>query len=338
MARLSDLVREQPQPPEPPGSPQPSGTDTRSSAPTAYTPATQEPNSPSQDSTDWYRLAQDELTRLMHGVQQGSLRSLGDLPRIAVGIVDSLSRGNRLFMRILSGDADSPLIGNLVNVAILAIKIAIGLEYERRELERLALAGLVHDVGMFSVPEAFVAKAGPLSASERDVIDKHPEVGAELLSGLGSGYGWLAQVALQEHERWLGQGYPKKLKGPQIHPYAQIIGIADVFDALVSPRPYHQRILPHEAVRELLVAEKSAFSREVVKSLVEQLSMYPLGTYVRLNSGEVGVVTELKPRYPLRPIIRVNPDAERGRGETKDLDLSTTTLLHIVEVIKPVEA
>src|SRR5438093_13079276 len=114
-----------------------------------------------------------------------------------------------------------------------------------------------------------------------------------------SSYSRLSQVVRQAQERWKGQGYPNKLKGSQIHDYAQIIGIVDIFDALIIPRRYRRRILPHEAVRELLMAEQSSFSRELIRALVEQLSVYPVGTTVGLNTGEVGVVTERNAGYPV---------------------------------------
>lgn len=337
MARLSDLVREQVQPSPFLESVRPwkgNGTAVLSSPPAPAPPAQ---NVNAQDHTDWYRLALDELPRVMQSAQEGAVHTLGDLHRIAAGIVESVTTHDRLLTQVLSGSGDSTLVGNLVNVAVLATRLATGLRYDTEDLERLALAALVHDVGMFALPTSLLTKSEPLNSSERAAIERHAEVGAEILSGLGSGYAWLAHVTLQEHERWLGQGYPMKHKGPQIHPYAQVIGVADVFDALINLRPYKRPFLPHEAVREVLVTEKAAFSRDILKALVEQVSLYPLGTCVRLNSGEVGVVTELNPRFPLRPVIRVRADGDPDVGARKRIDLCATTVLHIVEVVKPGE-
>jgi len=112
---------------------------------------------------------------------------------------------------------------------------------------------------------------------------------------------------------------------------AQIIGAVDVFDALVTPRPYRRRFFPHEAVRELLVAERSAFPREVVKALVEQLSAYPLGTLVRLTTGEVGSVVGTNGEFPLRPIVAVESD---GGREKREIDLSLSPLVSIIETVE----
>jgi hypothetical protein len=221
-----------------------------------------------------------------------------------------------------------------VNVAVLATKVGAGLGYHGKELERLTFAGLLHDIGLFAVPQSLITKSGRLTRDERTLIEQHPELGYQAIRKAGPKYDWLAQVVRQAHERWNGQGYPNKLKERQISEFAQIIGVVDVFDALVSPRGYRRRFFPHEAVRELVVAERAAFPREVVKALVEQLSAYPLGTSVRLTTGEVGSVMRINTRYPLRPVVWIGGDTIRGQ-EGRQLDLSLMPLVSIIETLEP---
>ncbi len=336
MARLSDLVRDHGDSTPEPGPERTGQGGEAAPFPRPSTPAAA-PGTGSASGPDWYKLAVDELTRFEPVFQQGTLGNLGELPYIAHGIAESLLASDWLLAQVYAGTPGRQVITNSVNVAILATRLGTGLRYEIEELARLALGGLLHDVGMFNVPEAIINQPQPLSVSDREVIEQHPEVGAEIVATLGSPYAWLKQVAAQEHERWSGQGYPNGLAEGEIHPHAQLIGIADVFDALISPRPYRHKLAPHEAIRELLVREKTSFSRPIMKALVEQLSMYPLGTCVRLNTGEVGFVTGSKSTYPLRPIIQMGTRSEGDTGEPKIVDLSTSTLLHIVEVVKPVE-
>jgi hypothetical protein len=197
------------------------------------------------------------------------------------------------------------------------------------------LAGLVHDIGLFAVPPSVVTKSGKLTSEERTLIEQHPELGHQLLKKLGGEWQWLALVVRQAHERYNGRGYPNRLKGRDIHEFAQIIGAVDVFDALVTPRPYRRRFFPHEAVRELLVAERSAFPREIIKALVEQLSAYPLGTLVRLTTGEVGSVVGINVQFPLRPIVEVVTDSMAGSGADKrEIDLSLSPLVSIIETVE----
>ena len=284
--------------------------------------------------TDWYRIAQEQLTGVALAVQRQDQLDLEALSALATGIAEALKRSDQLLVQAMSGPAGPPLITNLVNVGILATKVGAGLGYHGKELERLTFAGLLHDIGLFAVPQSLITKSGRLTHDERTLIEQHPELGYQAIRRAGPKYDWLAQVVSQAHERWNGQGYPNKLKGRQISEFAQIIGVVDIFDALVSPRGYRRRFFPHEAVRELMVAERTAFPREVVKALVEQLSAYPLGTSVRLATGEVGSVMRVNTRYPLRPVVWIEGDAAYGQ-DGRQLDLSRTPLVSIIETLEP---
>lgn len=283
--------------------------------------------------TDWYGLAQERLTAVALAVQRQEPLDLVALSALAVEISESLKRNDQLVVQAMSGPSGPPLITNLVNVGILATKVGARLGYHGKELEQLTFAGLLHDIGLFAVPQSLITKSGRLTQDERTLIEQHPELGYQTIRKAGQQYEWLAQVVRQAHERWNGQGYPNKLKGRQVCEFAQIIGVVDIFDALVSPRGYRRRFFPHEAVRELMVAERTSFPREVIKALVEQLSAYPLGTSVRLTTGEIGAVMRVNTRYPLRPVVWVEGDAAYGQ-EGRQVDLSCTPLVSIIETLE----
>jgi hypothetical protein len=286
---------------------------------------------------DWYSIAQEQLTGLALAVQRQDELDLESLSTLATEIAEALKRSDQLLVQAMSGPAGPQLITNLVNVGILATKVGARLGYHGKELERITFAGLLHDIGLFAVPQSLITKSGRLTQDERTLIEQHPELGYQTIQKAGQKYDWLAQVVRQAHERWNGQGYPNKLKGREICEFAQIIGVVDIFDALVSPRGYRRRMFPHEAVRELIVAERMAFPREVVKALVEQLSAYPLSTSVRLTTGEVGSVLRVNARYPLRPVVWIEGDAPHGQ-ERRQLDLSRTPLVSIIETLEPPDA
>ena len=285
--------------------------------------------------TDIYRQAEEQLAAVATAIQRQDRIDLEGLSAQAADIVDSMGRDDQLVVQALAGPSGSTLVTNLINVSILAEKVGTNLGYYGKELHRLTLAGLVHDIGLFAVPQSIVTKSGPLTREERTLIEQHPELGYQVIRKLGSDWDWLAQVVRQAHERWNGQGYPNRLKGREISELAQIIGAADVFDALVTPRPYRRRFFPHEAVRELVVAERAAFPREISKALVEQLSAYPLGTLVRLTTGEVGTVVGINARFPLRPIVEVGGGTAQGiEQEARQLDLSLAPLVSITETVE----
>jgi hypothetical protein len=285
---------------------------------------------------DLYRRAEQQLSEVAAAVQRQDAIDLDQLSGLGTAIAEAVGHNDRLVVHAMSGPLGPPLITNLINVAVISAKVGAGLGYYGQELQRLVLAGLVHDIGLFVIPPSVVTKSGRLTQDERTLIEQHPELGYQVIRKAGPEWEWLAQVVRQAHERWNGQGYPNRLKGRQISELAQIIGVVDVFDALVTPRPYRRRFFPHEAVRELIVAERAAFPREIVKALVEQLSAYPLGTLVRLTTGETGTVVRINAEFPLRPVVQIGT----GRGdasdqETHELDLSRAPLVSVIETLEP---
>jgi hypothetical protein len=330
MARLNELVRNQ-------GAIAPGeGAVSFKDLPAAPVKATgEQPAQWVQEADECYARAKRELAAIGAAVRTAHAFSLEGPTQVAEAIVASLAHGDRLLVKAISGQPGDLLVSNLINTAILSIKLAKGLQYSREDLCRLGLAALLHDVGMWMVPDALLTKSGALSSEERTLLKRHPEVGAQAIRRLGPDAEWLAEIVYQEHERFDGRGYPRGIKGGEIHEYAQIIGLADILDALLTTRPYRRRFLPHEAVREVVTREKAAFSTRVLKCLIQQFSVYPLGTRVRLNSGETGEVTELNPHSPLRPVVRVYLDASHvPLREPRIQDLSKTSLVHITEVVQ----
>jgi HD-GYP domain-containing protein (c-di-GMP phosphodiesterase class II) len=284
---------------------------------------------------DLYHRAEEQLTSVASAIQRQDRIDLEGLSTLATEFADSIGENDQLVVQALAGPSGSTLITNLVNVSILATKVGGGLGYYGEELRHLSLAGLVHDIGLFAVPQSVVTKSGRLTREERTLIEQHPELGYQLIRKVGQQWDWLAQIVRQAHERWNGQGYPNRLRGRDIHELAQIIGAVDVFDALVTPRPYRRRFFPHEAVRELVVVERLAFPREIIKALVEQLSAYPLGTLVRLTTGEVGTVVGTNKQFPLRPVVEVGTESVQAPGQgSREIDLSLSPLVSVIETVE----
>jgi len=330
VARLTDLIRGQSS--EAAFSPDVKNS-THSMTPTSL-PIPSSTIVPSAAETDWHQCACHELQKIKRAVQTKQPWTVDELALIASGVVSSLRANDQLLQTVLRQDAGDYLVNNAVNVAIVSVKIAEALRYESAKLEQVALAGLLHDLGMFALPDSLVYKTEALTEEELHDVREHPQHGARLFKEVGEAYPWVGRVILQEHERWGGSGYPNQLTGDQIDEMALIIGLADVFDALMNSRPYRSGVSPHRAIRALLVNGKTMFPYHLLKALVDQLSIYPLGTTVRLNTGETGVVSQLNWRYPLRPILQVLQQAASGHVPvSKTVDLRTETSIHIVEVV-----
>lgn len=286
---------------------------------------------------DWYALAKAGITQLASAVQKQSPLDFKNIPPIADGMVKELSANEVLLTKALIPSGPS-LIENMVNVAIFSIKVGLGLGYNVEQLRKLGLAALVHDLGMFRLPPALLENDGRWSKEQQAVLQRHPLTTAELVQPLKPHFQEISKVLAQEHERINGKGYPKGLQGNQIHEFAQIIGLADLLDAVLRTRPYRPTLLPYQAIRQILITEKETFANPIIKALVQQCSLYPAGTYVRLNTGDIGIVRQSNPRFPLRPLVQVTQAANpTPTDEPKMVDLSKTPLVHIMEVLNPDE-
>ncbi|HUT86836.1 MAG TPA: HD-GYP domain-containing protein [Candidatus Heimdallarchaeota archaeon] len=132
-------------------------------------------------------------------------------------------------------------------VADLAVKIAQDMKLSQGEVEKVDVAGRVHDIGKMAIPDAILLKPGPLSEEEWRVMKRHPVVSAELIQGLEI-YAPVVMAVKHEHERWDGSGYPDGLKGEEIPLVARIIAAADIFNALITKRPYREAFTHEEAI------------------------------------------------------------------------------------------
>jgi HD-GYP domain-containing protein (c-di-GMP phosphodiesterase class II) len=280
-----------------------------------------------------YRLAQQEVARILEAASGWKPFEVGTLRRVVLGMVNALAAGDDLLVQALDeGETYLDLPRHMVNVAIFAIKIGQGTDCREDELPKLGLAACLHDLGMVIVPRRILEKPESLSADEIALLRQHPERGFRILEALGPEYDWLAKVALQEHEREDGSGYPWGLKGDAIHEFARIVGIADVYEALTHTRPYQKRRVPYDVVKEIINAERRRFSDRVLKGLIRGLSTFPVGSLVRLNSLEVARIVATNPAFPLRPVVEVIQGPRGDRlPQPRRVDLATNTLLYITD-------
>lgn len=369
MVRLSDLIRKGKEAPDEPGrkpaeeqtaQPAPPTTETKpiqlralteqATKPESQAPPTKReiaappcgtlPESTQQAAAgpppaiDWYGQAHQALLVISTAVRAQQAFSIADLADLARGFVASLERDDLLFIRALSPRESGPSqIANMIRTAIFSVKIGKGMGYGPEELVPLALAGLIHDIGMFRLPEELLDEPGRWSPEQNALLQRHPTLGAELLRHAATDFPWLPEIVEQEHERADGTGYPKGLQGQQIRELAQIIGLADMLDAGLRSRLSRKALPPHEAIRLLLTRERGAFPIRLFKSLLEQFSLFPVGTQAKLTSGEIGTVIRANPRFPLRPVLQITVDQSGQRlREPRELDLSRNPLVHIGEI------
>jgi HD-GYP domain-containing protein (c-di-GMP phosphodiesterase class II) len=191
---------------------------------------------------------------------------------------------------------------------------------------------IMHDIGKVLVPKEILNQPGRLSVEDFAEIKKHTTYGFELIRKNRDFSIHSAHVAFQHHEQWSGHGYPRGLKGDQIHELGRIAAVADVYDALVSKRPYRSAMEPYQAYEYICSQSGYHFDPEVVKIFMRHVAVYPTGTGVRLNNGLRGNVIRQNRGCPDRPVVRVIYDGNQPLREPLDLDLSRTLHLMIAGV------
>jgi len=223
-------------------------------------------------------------------------------------------------------------IHHSVNTAIFSIKMGVTLNYDQDQLIKLGTTALFHEIGITRVPEVILYKKSPLTENEFQVLKKHPRYGYETVLLQGREFEWMAEIIYQEHERERGQGYPRGLKGDEIQEFAKIIGIVDIYEALINSRPHRKRFHPYAGVKMIVEKQKGFFSPRIIKALLSQVSVFPLNCYVKLNNHMIGKVIKTNARQLLRPKVEICYD---GKGkklkEVKVINLSDSPLLYIAD-------
>ncbi len=216
------------------------------------------------------------------------------------------------------------LFQHSVNSSVLATMVAKEMKLPEDTIRQLAMGMVFHDLGQTLQPREVYAKKGELTEEEWTVVREHPKVGFrramqdDLLSPLS------AYVVLRHHERVDGKGYPDGLSGSDFKVIARIAAVVEVYDSLISLRPYAKQLMPDHAVRQVMCETGTAFDRQAVIALVKSVAVYPTGCAVRLNTGESGLVVSTEHGKTTRPFVRLfyNPDGSRKTPEDVRLDRS----------------
>lgn len=221
-------------------------------------------------------------------------------------------------------DYDTYLFSHSVHVAVLSVIVGVTMELETSELRTLALGGLVHDAGMMKIPKEIWLKKAPLTDDEFDIIKNHPVYGERFLERHIDRHPDVLKIVRQHHERMDGSGYPDGRRGRFIHPLARITAVCDVYEAMQASRAYRRKWLPYQVVSHLLVSSTETLDADVVKAFLRTMSAYPIGSLVRLDTGEVGVVVSSNPQSPIRPAVKIFLDKTGTATPNQELiDLGT---------------
>ena len=237
----------------------------------------------------------------------------------------------------LKADGIDYLYTHSARAVIISLTIGESLKLPNFRLIELGIAAMLHEVGMMKIPKQVYDKSTALTATEKKLISTHPSQGLKMLQEYSKeNANPLAQDILlgvwQHHERSNGSGYPQGLSGESITQFGKIIAVACSYDAQISNRPFRDGIDGYTSMLTMLREMSTLFDEKVISALIRSISIYPLGNYVRLKNGAIGIVVDIgnHPRYPIvklhldeelhlykeQPIIRTREEDDEGEGLT----------------------
>lgn len=268
-----------------------------------------------------------QALNVLLALQQGTTEGIkaGDLIGIEP-VVRQMTK--RLFPDVLGDPELSGLLTtqgydhiHAVKVAGLSMLIGRYADLGEEELSKLGMAAILQNIGYLSLPPGILDKAGSLTEDEWYQVRKHPQHGATMLAASGLD-GDIIRAIEQHHERWNGSGYPDGRKGEEVSLLARIAALADTYHALLSKRPHREAFKPHEAVEFVVAYSGELFDPALAQIFARQIPQYPAGLGVKLNTGEVGIISNPNPGHIARPIVRICFENDTAVREPYDLDLS----------------
>ena len=273
------------------------------------------------------------LVRQIYGTQTDKLDISTTVHSVVKRMADLIISNNKELLKCAIADYLQPqdyLYYHAVNVCIFSLLLGNGLAYDRSRLIELGVATLLHDIGITRYL-TIINQPRRLSIQEYGKVKQHPIIGPQILEKIDKNLDIsVFEVLRQEHERIDGSGYPQGLKGEEIAEYAQIVGLSDVYEAMLHIRPYREKHTPLETIKEIL-GNKYTFANRLVKILIERIGIFPIGTIVQLNTKEIGQVVKHNLELPLRPEGNIIFDSSGKKlKQTRQINLADSPTVYSI--------
>lgn len=257
-----------------------------------------------------YREALDSMERIFRDLEAGQPPKIATLRSIVSDLLQQIVAQPESMMLQICLDKmrrfDKTLSSHGMEVCVLALIVAVEHGSEETDREAIGIGALLHDIGYVRLPRNLYRKATPLTEQEKTLASQHPQLAATVLAQADPFPEAVTRIIAQHHEYLDGSGFPKRLKGGAISPLAQLVGLVDFYNELVGMEHGRPPLLPHDAIRQLyLLGEKGHFDKKLVEVAIKALGVYPIGSLIKLNTSECGVVIGLNHDDRLRPRIRI---------------------------------
>jgi len=240
-------------------------------------------------------------------IKKAEIRSsLKIIEKLMADIVDEISCNDDIMINMIDLKiASEYTFYHSVNVCVLSLVLGVALKFNKNDLYLLGTSALLHDMGKIYTPNEILDKPGKLTYDEFEIIKQHSKNGYKYVKENLDINCKVYKGIYEHHERYDGTGYPLNLKGEKISLFGRIIAIADVYDALISDRPYRKGVLPSEGIEYIMGFCGTMFDQRLAKTFFTKVAPYPIGSCVNLSNDLIGIVVENYSSYGLRPSVKI---------------------------------
>lgn len=274
----------------------------------------------------------DDVKNTLQSIRENIGTDIGDGLKLAGNLVGEMARAvernpDAMLWLARLRSADRYSYDHAVDVSVHLMVLGRFLDLPNDAVELLGLAGLMQDVGKVDIPADILHKPGVLTDEEYAQIQSHVASSLEILIGQPGFSVEALDIVASHHERIDGSGYPRHLKGERLSLYAEMAGLVDSYCAMTRQRPHQSALSAQKALESLIRMRCTKFREAVVDQFIQCIGIYPIGTLVELNSGEVAVVIQQNQIRRLKPrvMIVLGPDKSvERRPRTIDLLMEPT--------------
>lgn len=284
-----------------------------------------------------YGRAITAMENIFADVRMGKIPSSAEALQVMRDMVTlTIAEPHALFALSKLKDYDNYTFTHSVNVSVLALAVGRACGLNEEQLRILGFGGLLHDLGKLKIDIAIITKPGKLTEEEFAAIKTHPTNGAELASTMDGVTPEVVDIVLGHHLRYDRSGYPEDARGRTLGPMVDMTAIADTYDALTTLRSYQRPSTPRRAIERLRELAGTVLHPEFLERFATSLGRYPVGSLLRLDSNEIGLVMKIGTKDPDAVELKILFDAEGNRLEAPgQLFLSGAEAQRIVGEVDP---
>ncbi len=258
-----------------------------------------------------YHDALNAVRGTMKDVQSGRIPSSDRINKVVDNMVSLTIKDHTTLLGLaMIKDYDNYTFNHSVNVGILAVALAAYLGMDQEALRDTNTAGLLHDIGKIKIEKSILNKPGKLNGDEYEEMKKHAEKGAEIVKEMENIHPRVMDAVLGHHIRYNRSGYPEWARKRDFDQLADILAVADCYDAITTLRTYNSPVLPKAALDVMRRITGTSLSGDLVQKFEEMMGAYPVGTLVRLDTNEIALVVKPHPQESSEAAVKIIIDAQ----------------------------